>query len=69
MPNAFVSKHGSVIPFNRVVAIRTNMNERELLIYISSTDKLEFVFKSQSDLETQRDAFLAYLTPTTNPLI
>ena len=69
MPNAFVSKHGSVIPFDRVVAVRASINEHELLIYISSTDRLELVFKSQSDLETQIDAFLTYLTPTTKPLI
>ena len=64
MPNAFVSKRGSVIPFDRVVAVIAGLDEHELFIYISTTDKLEFVFKSQSDLETQRDAFLAYLTPT-----
>ena len=70
MPNAFVSKRGySIIPFDRVVAIIASVKVNELLVYISSTDKIELVFESKADLEAQRNAFLAYLTPTTKPLI
>lgn len=69
MPNAFVSKSGySIIPFDKVIAILPGDNDYKLLIYVSDTVKVKLVFKSPSDLETQRVAFLAYLTPT-KPLI
>ena len=69
MPNAFISETGSIIPFDRVVAVLAGFNVNEVLVYTSSTNKIRITFKSQSDLETQRNAFLAYLTPTTKHLI
>ena len=68
MPNAFISRDRVIIPFDKVTSVSYTSEETKLRIIVGESD-WKISFKSPGDLETQRDAFLAYLTPTTKPLI